>query len=374
MEEEQKQHPAMRVWQTVRTYVPLVPRVLLSLTLLAAIVHIMSSLFTPFADFINRSVAAAVRFLLAKVSNILPFSIAETVLIALPALLVILIVCAVFFARDKRGFWRFFSSILAVLGTLYTLFVFTIGCGYHATSLDQLLSLDRVNVSKEELYDTAEILLEETNRLSAEFARAEGASIMPYSVAEMNNRLLDAYEALGDEHAFLQTMSTRVKAVSLSDAMSYTHITGVYTYMTGEANLNVAFPDYTLPFTAAHELAHQRGIARENEANFVAFLACIASDDPYIRYSGYFSMLEYVSSALYRADPKLYEQLVGGYSREVRQEIIAYWDFYEKYEDSVVGEISGAVNDAYLQIQGTEGTRSYGMVVDLAVAYYKNKT
>ena len=27
------------------------------------------------------------------------------------------------------------------------------------------------------------------------------------------------------------------------------------------------------------------------------------------------------------------------------------------------------VNDAYLKLQGTEGTRSYGLVVDLAVAY-----
>jgi hypothetical protein len=82
-------------------------------------------------------------------------------------------------------------------------------------------------------------------------------------------------------------------------------------------------------------------------------------------------MMEYVASALYQADPSLYKELVKEYARPVRQEINAYWDFYEKYQDSVVGEISGAVNDAYLQLQGTPGTRSYGMVVDLAVAYYK---
>jgi hypothetical protein len=85
-------------------------------------------------------------------------------------------------------------------------------------------------------------------------------------------------------------------------------------------------------------------------------------------------MLEYVASALYRADRDLYTELVKGYSDDVKQEMIAYREFYKKYQDSVVGEISGAVNDAYLQLQGTQGTRSYGMVVDLAVSYYKQKS
>jgi hypothetical protein len=370
MEERKTNFPA-RTRQVIKTYVPPAARVLLCLTLVAAAVHGLARLSTPFADFINRYVAGAVRFALAKISGIIPFSFAETVLIALPLLLVILIVCASRMAQNKRGFWRYMSSMLAVLGTLYTLFVFTIGCGYHGTTLDRHLLLTRKDVSSAELYDTALILMEETNRLASEFPRAEGASVMPYAVDELNDRLLTAYDKLSEEHSFLQRMRTRIKSVSLSDAMSYTHITGVYTYMTGEANLNVAFPDYTLPFTAAHELAHQRGIAREDEANFVAFLVCIASDDPYIQYSGYFNMMEYVASALYQADPSLYKELVKEYARPVRQEINAYWDFYEKYQDSVVGEISGAVNDAYLQLQGTPGTRSYGMVVDLAVAYYK---
>jgi hypothetical protein len=44
--------------------------------------------------------------------------------------------------------------------------------------------------------------------------------------------------------------------------------------------------------------------------------------------------------------------------------------FFDKYRESTVSEVSGAINNSYLQLQGTEGTRSYGLVVDLAVAYY----
>ncbi len=130
-------------------------------------------------------------------------------------------------------------------------------------------------------------------------------------------------------------------------------------------------PDYTLPFTAAHEFAHQRGISREDEANFVAYLACIESDDPYVRYSGYLNLYEYVASALYSADHDAYFEVSGKLPAEVRAEMSAYNRFFEKYRHNVAATVSGAVNDTYLKSQGTPGEKSYGMVVDLAVAYYK---
>ena len=155
--------------------------------------------------------------------------------------------------------------------------------------------------------------------------------------------------------------------------MSYTHITGVYTFFTGEANINVAFPDYTVPFTAAHELSHQRGVARENEANFMAFLVCIRSEDAYIRYCAYLNLYEYVLSALAGADSQMYAKAYAKAPECVKGEMAAYSEFYQKYKESTVSEISGAVNNTFLIIQGTEGTKSYGMVVDLAVAYFKEQ-
>ena len=52
----------------------------------------------------------------------------------------------------------------------------------------------------------------------------------------------------------------------------------------------------------------------------------------------------------------------------------AYSEFFDKYRDSVVSEASNAINDLYLNANGDKnGTKSYGLVVDLAVAYYKEK-
>jgi hypothetical protein len=199
---------------------------------------------------------------------------------------------------------------------------------------------------------------------------ASGASVMPYSLTEMNAKLLDAYDQYTDQSDFLDDYPSRVKPIMLSEPMSYTHITGVYTFFTGEANLNVNFPDYTLPYTAAHELAHQRGIARENEANFIAFLVTDASDDPYIRYSGYLNLWEYVMNALYPLDGAGYQEILGMLDARVLGELKAYSAFFDTYRDAAVANVSSTVNDAYLKLHGNEaGVESYGLVVDLAIAY-----
>ena len=195
---------------------------------------------------------------------------------------------------------------------------------------------------------------------------------MPFSDYDrMCRDLMIGYERLHQDHPIFTRFSSSVKPVILSETMSYTHITGIYTFFTGEANLNVNFPDYSLPFTAAHELAHQRGFAREKEANFIAFLVCIHADNPYTRYSGYVNLVEYLSNALYSADRDLWRETFDTLDMRIRYEMQAYNDFYDKYKDNTVADISNAVNDTYLKVQGqTEGTKSYGLVVDLAVSYY----
>ena len=162
------------------------------------------------------------------------------------------------------------------------------------------------------------------------------------------------------------------EAILLSETSTKVTVVQNLPYFTGEANINVNFPDYTLPYTAAHEMAHQRGIAREDEANFVAFLVCAASDDEYIRYSGYLNLYEYVANALYSADKEAYSEVRAKLEPAARKEMSAYSAFFDKYRENVAANVTGAVNNAYLTIQGTPGTKSYGMVVDLAVAYLRN--
>jgi hypothetical protein len=84
-------------------------------------------------------------------------------------------------------------------------------------------------------------------------------------------------------------------------------------------------------------------------------------------------MLEYLANAVYKTDIEAYRQLMKTVNINVRYEMIAYSEFFDKYRDSIASDVSGAVNNSYLISQGqTSGTRSYGLVVDLCVAYYKS--
>ena len=325
-----------------------------------------------FSDFFNRYISSFFRAVLAYLTRLIPFSLAELLLLSIPLIVAVIVIWG---NRHYVDSWRdvavFCVALISLLAYFFSIFTLSFAPGYHGTTLDKKLGIERREVSTEELYNTAMILVDKVNEEGENVAFVtQSFSVMPYTVSEMNYKLIDAYGTFCEKHTFIQKLDSRIKPVMLSEAMSYTHITGVYTFFTGEANLNVAFPDYTLPFTAAHELAHQRGVAREDEANFIAYLVCIESGDPYIRYSGYMNLFEYVTNALYRADPNLYMDVMGRLSLQSRYEMMAYADFFDKYRDSVASEISGAVNDTYLTIQGTEGTRSSGMVVDLAVAYY----
>jgi hypothetical protein len=147
-------------------------------------------------------------------------------------------------------------------------------------------------------------------------------------------------------------------------------ITGIFSPFTGEANINIEYPDYSLPFTAAHEFAHQRGIAREDEANFIAHLVCVSSEDEFVRYSGYLYLYEYLASALYSADKELYSELAKALSATARADILASREVSAKYSLSTLGKINDKANDLYLKSNGTEGIISYNLVVLLAVEYY----
>ncbi len=341
--------------------------------LLAVLIQILCVYSMPFAEFFNSSVAAFFRLLLAYLTGWIPFSVAETLLYLVPIVFVVVLVKCIWAARSGVvEALRYVFGVLSVGALVYVLFVITYFPGYRTAPLAEKLGIETSEISARELYDAALIFAEcAEEELDMLMFRPNGASVMPYSYDTLSEKLMDAYDTVHARYPFIQNYDSRVKPLSISPLMTYTHISGVYTMFTGEANLNINYPDYVIAFTAAHELAHQRGIARENEANFVAFLVCEASKDPFIRYSGYLNMYEYVASALYSASPEMYRTLAQSVDVRLRREMMAYSAFFEPYRKTVVSEISGKVNDTFLTLQGTEGVKSYGMVVDLAVAYLK---
>ncbi|OGO87607.1 MAG: hypothetical protein A2Y15_02410 [Clostridiales bacterium GWF2_36_10] len=347
--------------------------------LFSALVYIISRLSPDFAEFWTRYPAYWLKFLLAKLTTWLSFSVAEWFLLSVPILIIAYFIAswrAMNKAVKPSDFYKWLLPLICVLLIIVSIFFTAFGPAYFRYSLDKNLSLERKGVSGQELYDTAIKLSKEMENIidNVNFRYTE-SSVMPYSYDELAKKINFAFKSYVEKVDYLNSFESYPKPIAFSEQFTYTHISGVYTFMTGEANINVNYPDYIIPFTMAHEMAHQRGIAREDEANFVAYLVCMESDDSYIRYSGYSNMMQYVLNALYAADKTLYTDFYNNnYPIELRTEFSAYSLFFDKYRESKVSNVAQTVNDAFIKTQGqTEGIKSYGLVVDLTVAYYKNK-
>lgn len=374
-EPEQWENPVDCEKNTEKIKLPLVCKIIYIIAGICLILYVCFVAFPEFSDFFNKYISPAVRGFLAKLTGWIPFSLAEYLIILSP----VTVVAVVSYGLKKySGSWRnvvtFCLIIVSVAAYVFSTFTLGFVPAYRGSTLDKKMGLDKQPVSAEELFETTEIITVELQNAVGEinFGK-DGFSVMPYSYKELNDKLLDAYDKACEKYDFISKLHSKIKRVMLSEPMTYTHISGVYTFFTGEANINTNFPDYTIPYTAAHELAHQRGLAREDEANFVAFLVCMESDDSYIRYSAFLNMYEYLRNALYSANRDYYSEIYSKVPAECLKEMRAYSEFFDKYRDNAIEKISETVNDTFLQVNGTEGTKSYGMVVDLAVAYYKNK-
>ncbi len=354
-------------------YAPRFSAVFAAVSVLSAAINIAYANNARFADFFNERISCHVRRALAYLTSVIPFSLAEFLLLSCPVVIyLVLHVCAEKSKKNELAYTRCLLGLLSIVMLLYSLFVWSFGAGYKTSSLDKKLGLTRKDVSAEELYDTLNFVTDRLNELDGEIIYVkEKGSVRPYSHSENVKLCFESYGVIKEKYSFIDNFYVPVKQLSVSDIMTYTHISGVYSFFTGEANLNTNYPYFVNVYTTAHEMAHQRGIAREDEANFIAYLVCINSDDPYMRYSGYLNMYEYLGDALYEASPELYKEAAVRLNMNARYDLSCYSEFFDKYRKSTAAKVSDAVNNTYLKIQGTPGTKSYGMVVDLAVAYYE---
>ena len=359
---------------TSKEYLSVFSTVAYALLLISLPIYFIARVSPAFADFINNTVGHALRILLGTAHRIFPFSLFEVLVIFALPIFFLLIWLAFKIGKDKKSRIKFIISFTAAISLIATSYIYTLGVGYHVSPLAEKLSLEnKQNIEKEELVHTFITVLDEVNK-HAQLVRYENGKSKPdMTYDEISKKLSASYKALSEEYSFMKTYKTRAKPVMASSFMSDAGITGIYSFFTGEPNVNVEYPPFTFPFTAAHEFAHARGISRENEANFMAFLACISSGDAYLRYSGYLNMYQYLSSAVYSLDKDLYIELSAGLDKNALADLQAASAVSKEHSNSVIGKINDKLNDFYLKSNGTEGVVSYGYVVRLAVSYFNQK-
>ncbi len=344
--------------------------------LLAALMYFLLPAFPHFTEYVMaRGIFRVIGFPLQWIMSLLPFSFTELmVVLALPILLTLLTVWIIRIIKkpNKRAVFEKGVRFTAWCVSL-ALFIFMImhGANYYRLSVSDLLSLPSREYTAEDLYIVTCDLADKAAKARESLPEDENVcTVFSTSQAEILKLADNSYDNLRDEYPFLTTAVWRVKSVALSHQWSYTKTTGVYCPWTSEANVNTDIPPYSIPQTAAHELAHTMGIAKEDECNFIAWLACSTSGMADFEYSGYLAAYTFCSNTLYNADKTLCAKAKAhcseGMLRDLRNKN-AYWDAFE----GEVAEVSQEVNDTFIKVNRDEnGILSYGLMVELLLRYY----
>lgn len=346
-------------------------------TAVPVLLAVLFPLLTPiggFAEAVTKYFSRPVKAALGTVFGLLPFSVMEAEYIAAAVLAAVWVVRTVIItARAEKRLAAFLKRLWALLLAAAYLLVFFLWCfavDYRSLSFSERSGIEAGKVSREDLYTVTEYFVTRASELSGGVQRdGEGHWAEDMDVYIRASRGL--YANIHEEFPFLSANSRVPKKMYLTSVISsHMGFTGVYFPFSGESNINIDAPGCLIPSTIAHELAHQKGVYAEQEANFVGIAASVASGDPVYMYSGFLDGAIYLSNALYSADPELWYSLTPLMSDEMRvdwNDNNAYWRAFE----GKVEEVSSKVYDGYLKAQGQElGIRSYGACVDLLVAYY----
>lgn len=245
---------------------------------------------------------------LGRLTGLFPFSVVELGLYGL------VVFCIIYGIRNIRKPGKLLSGTIFLTGALF--FSYTVNCGinYYRKPFSASLDFKVQPSAQEELIELCRYLTDRVNEnipdAISEGEEAAGQSSFP-AFSVLNKEGVKSMKALGDTYPGLDGFYPVPKGILFSQILSYQQLSGIYSPFTIEANYNNDMTAYNIPHTICHELSHLRGYMREDEANFIGYLACINSDMKEFRYSGYLAGWIYAGNALARTDMATYRELIG---------------------------------------------------------------
>ena len=345
----------------------------------AALLYFLLPFFPNVAEHVfSRGIFRILSVPIGFFTSIFPFSFTEIFVIILIPLLIFLLVRGIIrlkrAERKKTVLVRGFRKCIAAISIILCVYMLLHGVNFYRLPVSRLMSLDTSECTPEELKTVCEDL---AAKMSAkrELCKEDADGHMTFSVERGKILTMAAgnYKKLYEKHPFLWGSVWRAKSVMLSHQWSYTGIAGLYFPPFVEANVNTDMPQCDIPSAAAHEVAHSRGFAREDECNFFAYLSSTSSDSVDFRYSGYLLAYVYCIGALSDYDSSMAADANKLCSDAVKRDLAQRRDYWKQFEGKL-DEIAGNINNSFIESQGVkEGSLSYGMVVGLVIADYRVK-
>ena len=311
---------------------------------------------------------------MSKLCSHFAFSAAELVYAAaILGLAAYLLWCVYRLIRFPEKLWQLYRLVLtlAMAGAVFWagLSVMWTPC-YYAPGFAEQSGVDDGPLELEELETVTRWFAALASEYADEVPRDENGACTTDRDSVLD-RAAGVFEGAAELYPFLDGEALRPKPLHFSRIMSSLDFTGFFFPMTGEANLNMDSPVFLLPSTSQHEIAHQRGVAMEQECNFVAVLSCLESEYADFRYAGAALAYIYLGNALAGADYEAYTEIYYSLSDTVRADFKAQSAYWDEFRDSAAQKASNTVYDSFLKSNGQElGMQSYGACVNLLVHYY----
>lgn len=312
---------------------------------------------------------------LSRITSIFPFSLGELLIILLPLIgfsLIVYIIIGQGLLKDKLS--KIVHLLIRFFSLVYILFYLLWGFNYYREDYMTIAKWQDHNPTFEDLVDLTREVIMEINSIRIGLDENElGIFELKDDIKDLSLIALEGFKDYSVGSYRLDRIFSRPKPVFLSDYLSYTGITGIYFPFTAEANINTAVPHVTMLSTISHEIAHNKGFAKEDEANFIAYKANINNPDRRFQYSGYYLALSYLLNEVYNQDIDVYTLLFNDLAPEVRIDIENSRDFWNSRKGKTE-EVMTRVNDNYLKSNNQDqGVQSYKGVVKLLLAEYLNE-
>ena len=325
-----------------------------------------------FAGWYTGNIYRILAGVIGRFFGLFPFSVVELGLYGSVIAFLVFLIGGII--RRNLTYWkRFLSGLVFYAAVLLFLYAACCGVNYYRTPFSSYYfsALNRMSaedvVNKKELVRLCEWLTDSLDGAAAEL-KDDGDAWR-----DLGEKGVRAMRTLGKTQSVLDVYYPKAKPVTFSVILSAQQLAGVYSPFTVEANYNRDMVSYNLPHTICHELFHLSGFMREDEANFIGYLACIGSEDEDFRYSGYLMGWIYAGNALAKQDYEKYVELYMRLPESVRDDLSENNQFWDRYQGKVA-EASTKMNDTYLKVNGqSEGVKTYGRVVDLMLWDYCSK-
>ena len=328
----------------------------------------MGQKYTTLVDMVYPYVTRSVQSFLTAWTGGFDFLVWQTAVIFLAIGLIAALVLVFIF---KLKVIRWLGWALTAIAAVVLLHTGIYSLNQFSGPIEDDLRLDMVDYTQSELEAATVFYRDKANSLAGKISRDEQgqpAFAEFETLAEMTGA---GYQKLTRERSFsiIGGDYTPVKKLGWAGIYSALGKTGVTVPLTGEAAVNPNIPDQGIPFAMAHEMAHRLCIAREDDANFSAFLACAENADTEYQYSGYFMAYRFCITALESVDAAAAETIAAGCSEALLADLEGYDRYFDENRDEQMTLLVEEVTDTYEEATEANELR-YSSICDYLVNWH----